>query len=233
MNRDFLYSFIANDGAVVIIERTPDIPDPVHTLDLCADEEVQMFTDLINTAYEDIVHWRRNLFEVPTCAVGRRFVKELAVWVQHFNTSTKFKLIAMKTFIVLPALLLQKPSAKSKNSEHKNLLSTRMDLWDKHEISELLQSGKSIQKRLLASTRKNNDAARTFANLVFEGRITAAVRMLNHEENKGVLPLSEETLTELKNKHPIQAGIREHALLSGPVQSEKVILNTLTESMGT
>ena len=93
-----------------------------------------------------------------------------------------------------------------------------MDLWDKREISELLQSGKSIQKRLLVSTRKNNDAARTFANLVFEGRITAAVRMLNHEENKGVLPLSEETLTELKNKHPIQAGIREHALLNGPVR---------------
>ena len=81
MNSDFLYSFIANDGAVVIRERTPDIPNSVHPVELCADNEVKTFTDLINTAYEDIVQWRKNLFEVPTCAVGRRFVKELAVWL--------------------------------------------------------------------------------------------------------------------------------------------------------
>ena len=59
MNSDFLYSFIANDGAVVIRERTPDIPNSFHPVELCADNEVKTFTDLINTAYEDIVQWRK------------------------------------------------------------------------------------------------------------------------------------------------------------------------------
>ena len=42
--------------------------------------------------------------------------------------------------------------------------------------------------------------------------------MLNNEEHNGVLPLSDETLSELKLKHPIPAGIRDNTLLNGPVR---------------
>ena len=54
--------------------------------------------------------------------------------------------------------------------------------------------------------------------------------MLNNEDNNGVLPMSDETLSELKLKHPIPAGIKDHTLLNGPVR--KMILNTLMELMG-
>ena len=58
---------------------------------------------------------------------------------------------------ILPALLLQKPSAKSKLAEHKTLLEKRLDMWEKGEIQELLQSGRSIQKRLIASQKKGKE----------------------------------------------------------------------------
>ena len=120
---------------------------------------------------------------------------------------------------ILPALLLQKPSAKSKLAEHKTLLEKRLDMWEKGEIQELLQSGRSIQKRLIASQKKGKeeDTARKFSNLMFEGKVNAAVRMVCEEADKGVLPLNKDTLDQLKKKHPSPAGIMEKTLLFGPV----------------
>ena len=105
----------------------------------------------------------------------------------------------MKTFIVLPALLLQKPSAKSKRHEHKVLLEKRLGQWNRKEILELLQSGRTIQKRLVSGqNKKKEDTARKFANLMFEGKVTHALRMLSDDESQGVLPLTEETRAQLK-----------------------------------
>ena len=158
----------------------------------------------------------KNLFEVPSSAVGRRFVKELTTWLQHFSAETKFRPIAIKTFLILPALLLQKPSANSKRAEHKKLLEARLDLWERRDISELLRSGNMIQKRLVTSRKtKKEDVARRFYNLMFEGKVTAAVRMLCQAENKGVLPFSDETMTLLKKKHPCPTDIRSDTLLNG------------------
>ena len=59
--------------------------------------------------------------------------------------------------------------------------------------------GKNVQKMLLNSSKnKTQDLARSFANNMFEGKVTAAVRILCDDNNNGVLPLSEETMTQLK-----------------------------------
>ena len=208
-----LYSY---EDTIRIARRAADIPSPVPTPGGGTDDEVSALSESVSTAYETIVHWRKNLFEVPSSAVGRRFVKELTTWLKHFSAETKFRPIAIKTFLILPALLLQKPSANSKRAEHKKLLEARLDLWERRDISELLRSGNTIQKRLVTSRKtKKEDVARRFSNLMFEGKVTAAVRMLCQAENKGVLPFSDETMTLLKKKHPCPTGIRSDTLLNG------------------
>ena len=211
-----IYSYIATNGSVVFGKRKPNLPSPRPSPNISPD--VLEFKDLIDSVYDEIVHWKKNLFQLPTCKVGKNFVKELSLWLKYFNSESEYQCVAIKAFIVLPALLLQKPSAKSKSEEHKKLLEERLDLWGKREIIKLVKQGRIIQRRLVKSTQKTKvDVARVFSNLIFEGKITAAVRMLCEQDSKCVLPLSDETLVQLKKKHPDPAEHIDETLLYGPV----------------
>ena len=72
------------------------------------------FTSAFNAAYGEIVHWRPNLFKVTYGKAGKSFVSELARLYKAFASSSAMESIAMKAAIVLPILLLQKPTSKSK-----------------------------------------------------------------------------------------------------------------------
>jgi len=47
--------------------------------------------------------------------------------------------------MVMPALLLQKPSRNSKTKDHVAALSRRLDRWEKGDLDELLHEGVTIQ----------------------------------------------------------------------------------------
>ena len=72
------------------------------------------FTQNINQIFEDTIHWKKNLFSVPTGQAGKDFVKLMTDWVQKFNTDSTFQYLAMKVINILPNMMLQKPSATSK-----------------------------------------------------------------------------------------------------------------------
>ena len=91
------YSYFTNDDRICITRRSAVIPTPVSE-QACTDTDVTNLTELVNTACYTIVHWRKNLFEVPSCSAGRRFVKVLSTWLQHFNTQSKYRSIAIKKF---------------------------------------------------------------------------------------------------------------------------------------
>ena len=61
------------------------------------------------------------------------------------------KAIAFKAVMVMPGLLLQKPSRKSKSKDHFTSLENRMKLWHVGEIMELLKEAETIQKDLRVS----------------------------------------------------------------------------------
>jgi hypothetical protein len=127
--------------------------------------------------------------------------------------------------MLLPALLLQKPAAKSKNSEHKAKLEERLKQWDTREIDILVKEGKLIQKRLVASKiKKQEDNARTFANLMFHGKVTAAMRFLTNcdDQKGGLVEMNDATIKELKMKHPPPAPLVEETLLFGPIEDVPV-----------
>jgi hypothetical protein len=69
------------------------------------------FCDEINEIYEEIVHFRRSIFNIPSGRTGKNFIGELTFWQKQFNSNSDLNSIALKAFMVLPSLILQKPSA--------------------------------------------------------------------------------------------------------------------------
>ena len=78
----------------------------------------QVFSNLIDDAYSQIAHWKANLFKVPSGSIGKQFVAEIARLFEAFATESALEPVALKAAMTLPALLLQKPHAKSKVQEH-------------------------------------------------------------------------------------------------------------------
>ena len=94
------------------------------------------FADIINRVYNDITTWRKNIFLVPTGKQGKLFINLLTFWIEQFNINSSFKGIALKTYMVLPSLLLQKPSKNSKVKDHIQKLEERIKLWTEGKIVE-------------------------------------------------------------------------------------------------
>ena len=76
----------------------------------------------------EIVHYRRNIFNVPSDRAGKSFIEELTFWIKQFNSDSDLNSVALRAFMVLPTLILQKPSATSKSKEHSEAIERRLAL---------------------------------------------------------------------------------------------------------
>ena len=178
------------------------------------------FTTLVHKIYSDIVHMRRNLFKVPSGKAGKEYIRELTFWLRHFNSpKSELNSIALKAFMSLPTLILQKPSPKSKAKEHSECIVRRLTLWKNGDLELLMKETKLLQKKFISSKRprKTEDISRIFAKLIMEGKVNAALKFLDTETSKGILSLSDEVLKELTEKHPEAAPICDETLLFGPI----------------
>ena len=98
-----------------------------------------LFKEIINKTYDEICHYRRNIFKIPSGKIGKMFIEELTFWLQQFNSSTIFNSVALKVFMILPSLMLQKPSLRSKAKDHADCLRRRLELWRKGDIEFILK----------------------------------------------------------------------------------------------
>eukprot|EP00116_Pleurobrachia_bachei_P006387 sb/3466649/ len=92
-----------------------------------------------------------------------------------------------------------------------------MNKFEAGNVMEIFKFGKIIQWKLSTSQRKPVDESRKFSQLMFEGKIRQAMRMLTNDENNGVLNLTPETKHLLELKHPPPAPVRADSLLHGPL----------------
>ena len=76
------------------------------------------FCYIVSGVYDEIVHYRRNIFNVPSGRTGKSFIEEFTFWIKQINADSDLNSVALKAFMVLPTLILQKPSATSKSEEH-------------------------------------------------------------------------------------------------------------------
>ena len=67
------------------------------------------FCSSIEAAYDEIVHWRRNLFSVPTGRAGKLFVQELARLWRAYASASALERMALRASMAMCTLLLQKP----------------------------------------------------------------------------------------------------------------------------
>ena len=86
------------------------------------------FCNTVNDVYDEIVHYRRNIFNVLSGRAWKSFIEELTFWIKQFNSDSDLNSIALKAFMVLPTLILQKPSATSKSKEHSEAIERRLAL---------------------------------------------------------------------------------------------------------
>ena len=83
------------------------------------------------SVYEKIVHWKKNLFMLPSVADSKRYVEKVTrlmkLWIQHIP----LKSISLKGVYVMLALLLQKPKKSSKAKGHVQALERRKNCGTK------------------------------------------------------------------------------------------------------
>ena len=93
----------------------PNIPDFISNHKTIS-VDVDTFIKKINLVYNTVVHWRRNLFQVPKSKVGRDFVNELTEWLQHFNEGTVYEPIAIKVFAIVAKAFIKKQEFRTRRT---------------------------------------------------------------------------------------------------------------------
>ena len=157
------------------------------------------FSSSVKAAYSEIVHWKRNIFAVPSGALGKRFVNELARLFRAYADASALEGVALCAAMVVPALLLQCPHRSSKTRVNKACLERRLRLWEEGDIHSLLHEGRCIQQRLprrqltfhYSHLEDKSKLTRHFTNLMQAGKTKDAVHLLSDQKKDGVLHLNE------------------------------------------
>ncbi|CAB4003346.1 Hypothetical predicted protein [Paramuricea clavata] len=178
-------------------------------------------TSDITDAYDEITTWKKNVFLVPYGKIGRDFIDQITMHINDWNSGSENQHVSLKAVFVLLAVGLQKPNPKSKARDHQDALSKRLALWKDGEISKLIREGRIIQSRIGKFKGSNHpDKAKVFAKLVLEGQINSALRFLSETSNGGVLTLTDDVMTQLKQKHPEPQPPKLGSVLFGPLNDE-------------
>ena len=90
-----------------------------------------MFVRSITNAYNEVVHWRRNIFKVPSGRAGKSFVRELVRLFNAYAESNTLESIAVTAAMTLPSLVLQKLHRSSKAKKHAQCLERCTNYWKK------------------------------------------------------------------------------------------------------
>ena len=104
----------------------------------------------------------------------------------------------------MPALLLQKPSRKSKACGHLIALGRRLKLWVEGTINESLYESKGIQERLPSTNTPINfqKISMEFKHVMQKETFNETLKLLTNNVINRTLPLTDQTLHLLLTKYP-------------------------------
>ena len=102
-----------------------------------------------------------------------------------------------------------------KLKDHLEALNRRLSLWKEGELTELLIEGETIQKSLSdsKSIKSTAELSKKIKNYMKKGNINAAVKLLTNNMHDGILPLNNETINKLREKHPKSNNANNDVLL--------------------
>ena len=119
--------------------------------------------------------------------------------------------------MIMPSLLLLKPSFRSRTREHKHFLERRLNYWLAGDFDALMKEGRTIQRAWKNRKPTTNTVAKSFSNLMKKGKVKSALNLLKNMQSSGVLPLTAEVITNLKEKHPPQQIPPVDVLIAGEI----------------
>ena len=204
--------------AVPLLPPFSNLADP--TFIWCDDLSSTTFIQDINMAYDEIVHWKKKFFPIPSGSAGKKLTNELAALFRAFGEASGMECVALKAAMVLPALLLQrtnKPNKSTKSRDHRACLERRLVAWRKGNIKELVSEGLALQHRSKKRTRTlgngdPKDDCRCFTDFMMRGKVKEAINVVSGQSKGGPMPLNSQmrdnqgkTTTvreELESKHP-------------------------------
>ena len=175
----------------------------------------KVFEKNLSDAYEQIVYWRKNLFMLPTGKAGKRYINETTRLMNAWTEESPLQKVAFKAIMVMPSLLLQKPSKNSKSRDHIAALERRLLLWHSGEILDLLKEAQTIQDGISFQNKPKTigETSKRFAEFMQKGNINGAMKILTNNMQNGILPLDDKTINLLQQKHPSSAKASEEVLL--------------------
>ena len=171
----------------VTVPRRP-LPDQQSLNFRWGEHSGEAILDVINSSYEEVIHWKPNLFLVPFGSAGTSFVKEVASLFQAFADKSSLERVSMKAITLIQTLLLQKPSKKSKTKDHISHLKRRLDLWSSGDVQQLLDEGRCIQARMISrmAPSKNDIDGHIFRSLMGQRKVRSALSYLSRDQSGGL-----------------------------------------------
>ena len=207
-----------DDNQRPVLPQMSDNNEDPWPLPTCSQPEFQWgsvdgmaFCEMIDEVYNDIIHWKRNIFLLPSGATGKSFIEEITRLLMAFADGSAIECIALKAFFVMQILLLQKPSQKSKSKDHVAHLKRRLNLWKQGDIASLVQEGRCIQRYLLSRPRPSDDdaIARNFGKMMEQGKVRSALQYLSRNTTGGVLSLDDMIPTGSPDSEPLLRSTRD------------------------
>ena len=101
--------------------------------------------------------------------------------------------------MLMPNLLLQKPSKNSRSKDYQLALERRLELWHKEEFEKLYIEGETIQASLKTIQNPSSIAeiSKKFKQYMAKGNISSALKLLTNNKENGILPLNKLNLQKL------------------------------------
>ena len=112
----------------------------------------------VTSAYQEVVHWRKNSFQIPVGNTGSAFVSELSRLYRAYAEGSALECIALKAATIAPIILLQRSHRKAKPKDNIRCLEHRLALWKVGDFDSLLDEGRALQQRLPNGRITHNSA---------------------------------------------------------------------------
>ena len=179
-------------------------------------------TCFLKDVYVRVVFWRKNMFQIPKGKQGRRYLELHTKYINGWCDNTSMRSFAWYAVMSLPHIMLQKTDRKMNNKLKKETLCRRLDAWEGDGIEECFRESSMLQARFskkVATRRGDDNLEKQFSTLMANGKVGAAIKLLESSTKGGILQINDETRKLLKEKHPQAEPLHKELLLNGPVHS--------------
>ena len=191
---------------------------------------VKMFKDIFNWTS----NWRRNVFNVPSGRLGKEYVSEMTRLIEIWCNKHENSSYALYGLMLMPKLILQKPSKNVKTKVIKEVVERRMKKWKECEYEYLYHEAKTIQSRLRDTRPRNGEKGmvESFRHLMTAGKIRAALKVIEKSSSNGIHEINDGTIEKLLLKHPKGQDTQLDMILQGPIKAvNPVIYEEITSDL--